>query len=187
MDDKKNQIIENAVEVFSRYGVRRTTMGDIAEHCGVSRQTLYASYANKEEVLKAAIRHLAEMTGQQIEQAWAQTDSVSERLDAYLQLAVVHYYEKMCQMPDAADLMQGFREMGADELKCAEDQKMARLEVLFEPYADQLKSRGTTPKDMAELFQTSSSNFKYVATDMDQLQRLLGALKQSTLVMLGEA
>ncbi|MEP0942941.1 MAG: TetR/AcrR family transcriptional regulator [Rhizobiaceae bacterium] len=187
MGTKQEKIIVCAIEVFSRYGVRRTTMGDIAENAGVSRQTLYASYANKEEVLRAAVTHLTNGTKVEIQAAFEKTSSMSDKLDAYLQLAVMHYYQMLCQMPDAADLVSGFREIGAEELAFAERSKQDMLEVQFRPFEDQLGAHGLTPRAMAELFQTSSSNFKYNADDAEHLSRLLGSLKQTTLVMLGEA
>ena len=51
MNDKDNKILSAAYDSFIRYGVKRTTMGDVAQAAGVSRPTLYASYPNKEELL----------------------------------------------------------------------------------------------------------------------------------------
>lgn len=161
-------------------------MGDIAENAGVSRQTLYASYANKEEVLRAAVTHLTSGTRTEIQAAWEKAPAISDKLDAYLQLAVMHYYQMLCQMPDAADLVSGFREIGAEELALADQSKQDMLELQFRPFEEKLAAHGMTPRTMAELFQTASSNFKYNADDAEHLSRLLGSLKQTTLVMLGE-
>jgi hypothetical protein len=40
--------------------LRKATMGDIAEQAGISRQTLYARYANKDEIMAAAMQRIAE-------------------------------------------------------------------------------------------------------------------------------
>ena len=187
MDQKQEKIVECAIEVFSRYGVRRTTMGDIAESAGVSRQTLYASYANKEEVLRAAVTQVSNKTIAEIEAAWREIESIQGKIDAYLDLAVFHFFDMLRQLPDAADLISGFREIGAEELAAAELEKQGLFEVQFQPFEEKLKAHGMTPKSMAEFFQTASTNFKYIAEDRDHLTRLLASLKQTTLVMLGEA
>ena len=186
MDQKQEKIVACAIEVFSRYGVRRTTMGDIAESAGVSRQTLYASYANKEEVLRAAVTQVSNSTIAEIKSAWADLESISSKIDAYLDLAVFHFFDMLRKLPDAADLISGFREIGAEELAAAELEKQNLLAIHFQPFANKLEAHGMTPESMAELFQTASTNFKYIAEDRDHLTRLLGSLKQTTMVMLGE-
>ena len=187
MDEKQQKIISCAIEVFSRYGVRRTTMGDIAENAGVSRQTLYASYANKEEVLRAAVTQLSNNTIAEIQSAWADSDTIGEKLDLYLQLAVIHYFDMLSHLPDSADLVSGFRAIGAEELAIAEQQKQDMLEQQFQPFEAELKNRGMSSRSLAELFQTSSTNFKYVAEERADLIRLLDSLKQTTMVMLGQS
>jgi AcrR family transcriptional regulator len=187
MDEKQQKIIDCAIEVFSRYGVRRTTMGDIAENAGVSRQTLYASYANKDEVMRASIALMTSNTLAKIEAAWHAADSIAVKLDIYLDLAVMHYFEMLRKLPDAADLISGFREIGAEELAHADQKKQDLLATQFQPFEAKLTGHGMNPRSMAEFFQTSSTNFKYAAGDKQHLTRLLASLKQTTLVMLGEA
>jgi len=58
LTDRDTRILTAAIAVLSRYGLRRTTMGDIAEAADISRQTLYAAYAGKDEVILAALAHL---------------------------------------------------------------------------------------------------------------------------------
>lgn len=43
------------MEVFSNYGFRKTSMSDLAEAAGVSRQTLYNRFKSKEDILNWAI------------------------------------------------------------------------------------------------------------------------------------
>ena len=48
MEQREVKIVDAAFRVFSRYGVKRTTMNDIAEEAGLVRQTLYTVYKNKD-------------------------------------------------------------------------------------------------------------------------------------------
>lgn len=186
MGSKEDIITDKAIEVFSRYGVRRTTMGDIAKHAGVSRQTLYSHFANKDEVLRAAIRSLAAATIAQIKASWQQDTSMSAKLDTYLEFAVVKHFEALSKMPDSSDLLNGYSEEGLQELRKLERQKMKLLQNQFEPHHRELSEKGSSAADLAELFERSSCNFKYIATSKPHLKRLLKTLKTSTMMMLGE-
>lgn len=50
-------LLDAAIGVFARYGYRKTSMDDVARAAGVSRQGLYLSFANKEELFRRALDH----------------------------------------------------------------------------------------------------------------------------------
>jgi AcrR family transcriptional regulator len=50
-------MLDAAVAVFARFGYRKTSMDDVARAAGVSRQGLYLSFANKEELFRRAVEH----------------------------------------------------------------------------------------------------------------------------------
>src|SRR6202050_315974 len=50
-------VLDRAVAVFARFGYRKTSMDDVARAAGVSRQGLYLSFANKEELFRRAVEH----------------------------------------------------------------------------------------------------------------------------------
>jgi AcrR family transcriptional regulator len=55
----RDQILEAAVQVFSRYGYARGTTNRIAENAGISIGSLYQYYPNKDAILtELASRHL---------------------------------------------------------------------------------------------------------------------------------
>ena len=54
---KVSALLEAAVGVFARFGYRKTSMDDVARAAGVSRQGLYLSFANKEELFRRAVAH----------------------------------------------------------------------------------------------------------------------------------
>jgi AcrR family transcriptional regulator len=59
---RRRQIIQAASGVFLRYGLRKTSMEDLAHAAGLSRQGLYLHFANKDEVFRAVIEQLAQLT-----------------------------------------------------------------------------------------------------------------------------
>jgi AcrR family transcriptional regulator len=50
-------LLDAAVGVFARFGYRKASMDDVARAAGVSRQGLYLSFANKEELFRRALVH----------------------------------------------------------------------------------------------------------------------------------
>ena len=50
-------VLDAAIAVFARFGYRKTSMDDVARAAGVSRQGLYLSFANKEELFRRALEH----------------------------------------------------------------------------------------------------------------------------------
>lgn len=48
--DKKNRLLENAMELFSTKGFKKTSISDIAEKAGVAKGTFYLYFKNKEDI-----------------------------------------------------------------------------------------------------------------------------------------
>lgn len=53
--ETKERILGKAHELFNRYGFRRVTMDEIALKSGMSKKTIYQSFANKDELVDAVV------------------------------------------------------------------------------------------------------------------------------------
>ncbi|MGG6311856.1 TetR/AcrR family transcriptional regulator [Paenibacillus macerans] len=49
-------VLETALAVFFKHGFRKTSIEDIAQAAGISRQGIYLHYKNKDEIFRAAIQ-----------------------------------------------------------------------------------------------------------------------------------
>ena len=54
-DDSKQAILDCARELYIEYGLRRTTMEDVAKRAGIGRATLYRRFSDKEQLFQAVI------------------------------------------------------------------------------------------------------------------------------------
>lgn len=187
MTDRDHQVLDAAIAVFARYGPRKATMGDIAEQAGISRQTLYARYANKAEIMVAAMELISERVVESVSDAWKDASSIGECIDIFLDLAISRFFDQIRQMPDASDLLTGHSEGARAVQAIADKTKVRLLSELFETRAEMLTSRGSSPREFAEFFYSSASTFKFTARDSAHLRQLLATLKQTTMFMLGEA
>ncbi|RYU83699.1 TetR/AcrR family transcriptional regulator [Hymenobacter persicinus] len=61
----KDRILQAAVGLFTRNGIRSVSMDDIAAHLGISKKTLYKWFENKDQIVSAVItNHLNGVQGE---------------------------------------------------------------------------------------------------------------------------
>ncbi|MCA9473240.1 MAG: TetR/AcrR family transcriptional regulator [Nitrospirales bacterium] len=54
---KREQLIQTALNLFTKYGIHATGIDTIVEKAGVTKKTLYAHFRSKEELILAVLRH----------------------------------------------------------------------------------------------------------------------------------
>jgi len=177
MDKREQKIVDAAIVVFSRYGVKRTTMNDIAGEAGIVRQTLYNVYANKDEVLRAAIRLHADRSLTAIEAACADVASLGDQLDVVFKHLVVEPFDMIHATPHADEIIEGFNEAAKEELAKAEERYRAFVETLLTPHAKQIEAAGLNCHQLSDFAVHAWSGFKHRVKTKKQLLELLAALK----------
>lgn len=50
-----HRILDAALQQFAEFGVKRTTIGDVARRAGIDRVTIYRRVGNKDEVIQAVV------------------------------------------------------------------------------------------------------------------------------------
>lgn len=101
---KEQLAVAAAMEVFSRYGYARTTMGDIAAEAGISRPALYLLFPDKEAVFGAVIQAMDEQKHREIRAAIAGFDSLHAKLLHACKSWGSHGFDLVEAHPDSADL-----------------------------------------------------------------------------------
>lgn len=82
--DVAQRILQAAIRVFDKYGLRKTTMRDIAESAGMSKSSLYYYFRDKKKILSSVIRQEAEILIEKLRTAVLQAASPQEKLQAYV-------------------------------------------------------------------------------------------------------
>jgi len=160
-------------KTVGKYGLQKTTMSDIANAAGISRQTLYNTYSNKEEILRAAVKFFMDQDLQAVKDAWADMATLPDKLDVYFEKGPINWYDQIQEMPDAADLMEGISEVVEPALKEADTDWIHTLALLFSEYMESAKAN-----EVADFVFVSSKNAKYSAKTRDQLINRLALLKE---------
>jgi AcrR family transcriptional regulator len=57
MDQKYQDILDGAIQMFGRIGIRSVSMDDIAQELKISKKTIYVYFKNKEELIAAMLKH----------------------------------------------------------------------------------------------------------------------------------
>jgi len=185
MQRRKIEIVDAAFRLFTRYGVKRTGMNDIAEEAGIARQTLYNAFSSKDEVLCATIDLFTERTVAAIREEMGEDHDLYRCLDIIFQHMAVAPYDMLSATPNTQDILDGFNASG--QAAIAESDKALRklLGSVLSPHADAIRASGQTVNGLADLVQISASTAKHKARSRKHLLQLLDTLKRTVLVVAG--
>lgn len=179
MGNRHHDILDAAVQVFSRYGVGRTRMGDIASEAGIARQTLYGTFKNKDEILSAAILHFSDMALEALQADWREGGSVQDLIESYHRRAILPSFGIMTASPDARDMINGFNDVGRAATRVAEGHKIAALQEALFMHPDAAGVSKEAVAQVAEYVVLASLGCRDLAEDLSQLERLLETLRES--------
>ncbi|MEP2031377.1 MAG: TetR/AcrR family transcriptional regulator [Paracoccaceae bacterium] len=185
MKERHAYIIEAANGLFLRYGVKRTGMNDIANEAGISRQTLYKAFANKDAVLQATIRSLADKVVLDIEAGLEKADGLGEQLDVIFKHIVIEHYDFLQSSPNAEDIIAGVSASSQDELEAGAKRNTEIISRVLGTFSSEIKRNDLTADQFADFIQRSATAAKYNAKNRKHLFELLAALRVSTLKVTG--
>lgn len=79
----KDDILKEAQKLFQQFGVKKTTMEDIARAMGKGKSTLYYYYCSKEEIFDAVILKEMDEVSERVHAAVEKAESAEEKLKAF--------------------------------------------------------------------------------------------------------
>ena len=187
MNDKDNKIISAAYDSFIRYGVKRTTMGDVAQAAGVSRPTLYASYPNKEELLGGVIRQRYTDLIRKIRTQAKEAASIDVKLDIYFEHAILSPYDLSQNWPDAEDVFEFGNQSAVDAYEAALIQQKDLLSELFTDHAENINAHKSSIHELSDFTVACANKLKKNETKRQILEHRLNTLKIAILAVVKTA
>lgn len=160
-------------------------MNDIAEEAGISRQTLYKAFANKDAVLQATIKSLADKVVLDIEAGLEKANGLGAQLDVIFNHIVIEHYDFLHSSPNAEDIIAGVSASSQEELEAGAQRNTAIIARVLEPFVREIEQAGLTVGQYADFVQRSATAAKYAAKSRRHLLELLAALRVSTLKVAG--
>mgnify|MGYP001970379319 CR=1 FL=1 len=183
MDERARNIARAGYDVISQYGIRRATMGDIAAAAGVSRQTVYNVFPNREELLSGVARYHFVSRWEAIHEATEGVEQREERFTILLDILVVSSWETLHTMPHAEELELEIGTTMRERLDDVHVQATRNLCEFLSPYEDRLQSRGLSSKGLAEMLHLSIIGLKLSSTSCEQIKTVVASLKACLLAV----
>jgi len=174
-----------AADLFSRYGVKRTSMSSVAEAAGVSRQTLYALFENKDELIAAAMSAVIDEIVIDLVDDWQSCQSVDDIVTVYYKHSVYKPFEMLMKSPDLKDLLHGVGEHTTQIAKNAEKMKTKLLAEQFAVFQTELAKKGTSAEALANFIVRTTTELKFSAQTKKELDKLLETLRHAIEALTG--
>jgi AcrR family transcriptional regulator len=181
---RQERVLAVALEVFGRYGFRKTSMDEVARSAGISRQGLYLYFASKEALFRAAVRQeldtaLGDASRCLDEDGAALDQRVVAALDAWL-----GRYVGSMLASDIAGLLQNPAVQLGDMVDAASAAFDARLAATIAAATAEKDRRrlGVTPEEIAAALHTVGQGAKYLASSRGEsraefVARVTGAVR----------
>jgi TetR/AcrR family transcriptional regulator, regulator of autoinduction and epiphytic fitness len=163
---RQERVLTAALEVFGRYGFRKTSMDEVARSADISRQGLYLYFASKEALFRAAVRQeldtaLSDASRCLNEEGATLDQRVVAALDAWL-----GRYVGSMLASDIASLLQSPAAQIEDMVDAAVAEFDARLAAAIEAATAETDRRrlGVTPEEIAAVLHTVGQGAKYLSS-----------------------
>lgn len=101
---KSTDVVSAATAVFLRYGLARTTMGDLATEARISRPALYLLFSSKEDLFAAVVRRIDADWHAKVGAALRDQPTVAAKLRYACEKWAAHGIDVITAHPDAKDL-----------------------------------------------------------------------------------
>jgi AcrR family transcriptional regulator len=83
-DNIRESIVNAAIDIFSKYGFKKTTMDDIAMALGKGKSSIYYYFRNKEEIFQAVLEKEVTLLKSKLQEAIDEKKNPKGKLKAYI-------------------------------------------------------------------------------------------------------
>ncbi|WFE91084.1 TetR/AcrR family transcriptional regulator [Roseibium porphyridii] len=178
MIERDIKIVETALQLFAHYGVKKTTMSEIANAAGVARQSLYNAYDGKEDLIYGALEHRARVSASSIVAECSDLESVGERLDVAFKYLVLKPCEIMLQVPHREEILQ--------VVESFENEKKNKIIQLYNnvimetlsPFEHKTRLGQVSFAELCNFIRFSFDQMKKNVVDLEQLHHTYSPLKK---------
>lgn len=183
MTETEKQILDATIGVVAVYGMRKTSVGDIADRARVSRQTIYNLFANKDEIYRAAIEYLGEQWRAKARRRLAKAETLPEKLDVLFAVFTIDAFKFSRTNPDAHDMFIEAHVVAGDVLQRFFSANRDVIAGELAPYSAKLKKKGLTVQQFADQIETACRGYKRDARSLKHLRELLEVQKRIVLTI----
>ncbi|MCY0856319.1 TetR/AcrR family transcriptional regulator [Cupriavidus sp. D39] len=129
--DKRDRILDSALILFLRYGVKRTSIDDIARQAGIAKGTVYLSFDSKAALFAAIADRLCASTLSNAEQIASDVTPPTERIVEVLDCYIGQTHRLVSQSPHIAELTASKEALATQAFETLDRQIRAVLATLL--------------------------------------------------------
>jgi len=160
----EKSILESARRLFARFGLKKTTMDDIAQQAGVGKATIYYYFRDKEEVFLKVIQKEADELLVRMKQAVAEYDNPELKLRAMILERAVALAElvNLRWLNTAGDTLR-YKELAKEKSRLSQKEQKLLEQILREGKEQGLFSvedPNFTARSLSELISALERNFE---------------------------
>jgi AcrR family transcriptional regulator len=180
---KPNAIVLAGLQLFTRYGYRKTSVDDIARVAQVAKRTVYLHFENKAAVFLAILEYLADQVRQRCDAAehadGTAVDRLTGLLDAYFGMGF-ELFSKSEHMPELKETFSKLARTRVGDLNTEYGNRLAKFLRLLEKAGEIGRPpRGLTLEQVVHILIRTAEGAKHdpeIQGDRSALERLLREL-----------
>ena len=136
LNEVKTSILQRAMDMFQRYGLRAMTMDDVCRELSMSKKTLYQYFSNKADLVDQAVRHVFCAHQKSMDQLGAEHENAIDRM--------INFFPEERRAQLLMDLSLNLKAMISQRLiPRADGQGATRLRDLLDAAAGLVRRRST--------------------------------------------
>lgn len=142
--DKREKIIQSAIQVFAEKGFHEAKISEIAENAGVADGTIYIYFKNKNDILLAIIEEETAKITTKLKQNLLALDSPEDKLKKFIELYLTLFYENK----GLATLFQNELRRGRELVKDFHSDKLIEYDEILREIIEEGQKKGIFIKDI---------------------------------------
>lgn len=109
MEEKKLKILKKAKELFLIYGVKKTTVDEIAKAAGIGKGTVYLYFSSKGDIVSDLAVQEANSIASQLNKVIAKESGAEEKLRVFIKTFILNCHDYVNSNVHAADIFDVIR------------------------------------------------------------------------------
>jgi len=130
-DRKKEKILEIAQNIFTRFGIKKSTMDEIAKKIRMAKSTLYHYFRNKEEIFLEVVKRESQTMKEKLKEAVDKAGTPQEKFRAYSRTRMLYLKELNNYYSTLTDAYLEFYSFTEKIRKDFNDFELAAIEGIF--------------------------------------------------------
>jgi len=114
---RREQILDAAIALFRRYGVRKTTVDEIAAEAGIGKGSVYLEFPSKDEVFFALVEDHERQILAEVLRLAASRRRLEGRLIEVALVRPLRNYDEMEQLPEIFEVLAALRGRLAERIR----------------------------------------------------------------------